>query len=71
MDLQAAYPGGQFENALHRRRLEVFHQRMDSHAQGQVEHVVAVFDENVFVAGLPVDDAWYMAVCVFLREHGG
>ena len=44
---------------------------MDTEAQRQIEHVFAVLDQNVFVAGLAVGDAWHIAVRLPFRQHGG
>ncbi len=68
--LQAAHTGGQFQDAGHRLVLEIFHQRVHAQAQRQIQNVVAVLDENVFVAGLAIGDARHMAVGVELGDHG-
>ena len=69
--LEAAHARGQFQDAGHRLVFKVFHQRVHAQPQGQIQHVVAVLDQDVFVAGLAVGDARHMAVRVQLGDHGG
>ncbi|MNI74883.1 hypothetical protein D3C73_1309960 [compost metagenome] len=69
--LQRAHAGRQFFQAAQWLGLEHFHQQMHAQAQGQVQHVVAVFHEDVGVAGLAIDHARAAALGRQFGQHGG
>ena len=71
VDLQAANARRQLQNTADRGAFEVLHERMHTHAQGQVEHVVAVLDKDVLVARLAINDTRYVALGIVFGEHGG
>src|ERR1700733_6193888 len=56
MNLQRADPWRELLNATQALRLQRFHQQMDPQPQPQIQHVRAVLNQDVLVAGLPVSD---------------
>ena len=65
MDLQRADAGRQIDDAGEGFGFDGLanglHQRVDAEAQAEVEHDGAVFDEEISIAGAPIDDARLVA----------
>ena len=57
VDLQRTHAGRKLDDALRRMRLEPFHEQMRAETQLEIQHERAVFDQQKFIARLPVDHA--------------
>ena len=69
--LQRAHTGGEFLQATQRLGLERFHQQMHAQAQCQIQHVVAIFQQDVGIAGLAIHRTWAAAFSRQLGQYGG
>src|SRR5690606_7073963 len=69
MHLQRANARRELSKAFDAFALQTFHERVHAKAQGEIENVRTVFDQQVLVARLAIDDRGTLAVGSRARQN--